>query len=79
MNETATRTRWSMRHMPEDVESTAMRMVSMYKHSAYTPYERATDHAFSYDSHEAGRKFWIEVLQVMYRLENQHEQDTEKT
>ena len=65
--------------MTNDPKATAMRMVSMYKHSAYTPYARATDHAFSYDSHEAGRKFWIEVLQVMYRLEDQHKQDTEKT
>jgi hypothetical protein len=49
---------------------TATRMVSMYKHSKYTPEERATDHAFAYDSHEAGRKFWIAVLQAMYQLKD---------
>jgi len=48
--------------MTEDPKETAERMVSLYKHSKYTPEERVTDHAFSYDSHEAGRKFWIAVL-----------------
>jgi len=48
--------------MTEDPKDTAERMVSLYKHSKYTPEERATDHAFSYDSHEEGRKFWIAVL-----------------
>ena len=55
--------------MNEDPNDTALRMFSMYKHSKYTPYERATDHAFAYDSHEAGRKFWLAVLQAMYRIE----------
>jgi hypothetical protein len=48
--------------MNEDPKHVAERMVSMYGRSKYTPEERATDHAFAYDSHEAGRKFWIEVL-----------------
>ena len=48
--------------MNEDPKATAERMVSMYGRSPYTPAERATDHAFAYDSHEAGRKFWIAVL-----------------
>ena len=48
--------------MTEDPKAVAERMVSMYKHSKYTPEERASDHAFSYDSTEPGRKFWIEVL-----------------
>jgi hypothetical protein len=52
----------------DDPRDTAMRMLSMYAHSKYTPYQRATDHAFSYDSHEAGRKFWIAVLETMYQL-----------
>ena len=47
--------------MNEDPKAIAERMVSMYKHSKYTPEERASDHAFSYDSTEPGRKFWIEV------------------
>jgi hypothetical protein len=48
--------------MTDDPKATAMRMLSMYGHSKYTPAERATDHAFAYDSHETGRKFWIAVL-----------------
>jgi hypothetical protein len=51
--------------MNEDPKAIAMRMVSMYKHSKYTPEQRATDHAFAYDSNEPGRKFWIEVLNHM--------------
>lgn len=54
--------------MNEDPKTIAMRMVSMYKHSKYKPEERATDHAFAYDSHEDGRKFWIAVLQHIYQL-----------
>jgi len=46
----------------EDPRDTALRMVSMYKHSKYTPEERATDHAFSYDSNSSQRKFWLAVL-----------------
>lgn len=49
-------------------ETTAKRMVSMYKHSQYTPEERATDHAFAYDSKDEGRKYWIAVLQEIYRI-----------
>jgi hypothetical protein len=48
--------------MNEDPKTVAERMVSMYGKSKYTPAERASDHAFAYDSHESGRKFWIEVL-----------------
>lgn len=47
---------------------TAERMLSMYKHSQYTPEERATDHAFAYDSQTKERKFWVEVLQAIYRI-----------
>jgi hypothetical protein len=65
--------------MNEDPKSTALRMLSMYKHSNYTPEARVTDHAFAYDSHEAGRKFWIEVLQIMYRQKDQYKPPTEKT
>ena len=54
--------------MDEDARDTALRMVSMYKHSKYTPEERATDHAFAYDSTEPGRKFWIDVLDHMNKL-----------
>ena len=51
-----------------DIERTARRMVSMYKHNQYTPEQRATDHAFAYESTDAGRKFWIGVLQQIYRI-----------
>jgi hypothetical protein len=54
--------------MDEDPKAIAERMVSMYKHSKYTPEERASDHAFSYDSTEPGRKFWIAVLDHMNKL-----------
>lgn len=54
--------------MDEDPKNIAERMVSMYKHSKYTPEERASDHAFSYDSTEPGRKFWIEVLDHINKL-----------
>jgi hypothetical protein len=56
--------------MTNDPKDTALRMLSMYKHSQYTPEERATDHAFAYESHEAGRKFWIAVLQTIYRIKD---------
>lgn len=49
-------------------EKTAERMMSMYKHSQYTPEARATDHAFAYEAQDAGRKFWIAVLQHIYRM-----------
>jgi hypothetical protein len=51
-----------------DPEGTAKRMLSLYKHSSYTPEARATDHAFAYDSADANRKFWIAVLQTIYKL-----------
>ena len=51
-----------------DPKATAERMMSMYKHSQYTPEERASDHAFAYESTDAGRKFWIAVLQEIYRI-----------
>ena len=52
----------------ENPEHTAERMLSLYKHSQYTPEARATDHAFAYDSKDPGRKFWIAVLQAIYRI-----------
>ena len=52
----------------ETVTRTAQRLLSMYGHSKYTPEERATDHAFAYDAQDAGRKFWIAVLQTIYRI-----------
>jgi hypothetical protein len=48
--------------MDQDPKDTALRMLSMYGHSKYTPAERATDHAFAYDSQDAGRRFWLAVL-----------------
>ena len=54
--------------MNENPRHTAERMLSMYKNSPYTPEERATDHAFAYDSQDAGRKFWIAVLQAIYEI-----------
>ena len=54
--------------MNDNPRDTALRMVSMYKHSKYTPEERATDHAFSYDSKSSQRKFWIAVLNHINKL-----------
>jgi hypothetical protein len=54
--------------MNEDPRTIAQRMLSMYGRSKYTPEERATDHAFAHDSHTAGRKYWLAVLQAMYQL-----------
>lgn len=58
-----------MMDLSEEVyQRVANRMLSMYGTSHYTPEERATDHAFAYDSKEAGRKYWIGVLQAIYRI-----------
>lgn len=58
-----------MMDLSEEVyQRTAQRMLSMYGTSQYTPEERATDHAFAYESKEAGRKYWIGVLQAIYRI-----------
>ena len=56
-----------MTEKPSDV---AERMVSMYGRSRYTPEERATDHAFAYESTDPQRKFWIEVLNSINRIKN---------
>ena len=55
-----------------DPQATAERMLSMYKNSPYTPEERVSDHAFAYEAQDAGRKFWIEVLQIIYRMKEGH-------
>jgi hypothetical protein len=52
----------------EDPKTIAERMLSMYGRSKYPREQRASDHAFSYDSTEPGRKFWIEVLDHMNKL-----------
>lgn len=57
-----------MEMIHEEPKVIAQRMLSMYKNSSYTPEERATDHAFAYDSQDAGRKFWVAVLQEIYQL-----------
>jgi hypothetical protein len=60
--------------MMHDPQATAERLIRTYKHTKYTKYtkytpaERATDHAFAYDSKDEGRKFWIAVLQAIYRI-----------
>ena len=48
-----------------EVERTAERMISCYRNSKYSPEERAADHAFSYDSTDSGRKFWLDVHNVI--------------
>lgn len=57
----------------QDPTQTAKKILSMYGRSTYTPEERVTDHAFAYDSQDAGRKFWIAVLQAIYRIKEGRE------
>ena len=57
----------------QDPVAIARRMLSMYGRSTYTPEQRVTDHAFAYDSQDAGRKFWIAVLQAIYRIKEGRE------
>ena len=60
-----------MMDLSEEVyQRTAQRMLSMYGRSSYTPEERATDHAFAYEAQDAGRKFWIEVLNIINRIKH---------
>jgi len=57
-----------MTDLKENPQHVAERMLSMYGRSQYTPEERATDHAFAYDSQDEGRKFWIAVLNHINEL-----------
>lgn len=54
--------------MNENPQHVAERLLSMYGHSKYTPEERATDHAFAYDSQSRERKFWLDVLRFIYEI-----------
>lgn len=60
-----------MIEVPQDAAwRAAQRMLERYARDKYSPEERATDHAFSYDSEDQGRKFWLAVLQAMQRIRN---------
>jgi hypothetical protein len=51
----------------EEAQRAAERMISCYRNSKYSPEERAADHAFSYDSTDPGRKFWLDVHNAIMR------------
>lgn len=52
---------------------TAERMVDRYRHSSYTAYERASDHACSYShtDHDYAWKYqyWVDVANIIKEIE----------
>jgi hypothetical protein len=53
---------------------TAEGMIERYKHSTYTPYRRASDHAMSYPSYAWKYKFWMDVCDIIKQLTKQESQ-----
>lgn len=49
----------------------AQHMVKRYSELAYTPYERAVDHAFSYDRDQPQHRYWLAVADEILRIESQ--------
>lgn len=45
----------------ESVRATAANMVALHRDSSYKPEERAVDHAYSYDSGDWRRRYWLDV------------------
>lgn len=60
--------------MTYDAETMALRtarnMLTRYGRDKYSPEERATDHAFAYDSATDGRKYWLAVVTFIHRIRN---------
>lgn len=53
-------------HVDENtVRLTAERMAKQYAGNSYPAWERATDHAMSYDAGTPGRQFWVAVVKVL--------------
>lgn len=48
---------------------TAERMVERYKHSTYTAYQRASDHATSYESTAWKYQYWTDVANIIKEIE----------
>lgn len=55
----------------QQVIDTAQRMVKNYTSLSYTPYDRAVDHAISYESNQPQYHYWMAVAQEILRLESQ--------
>lgn len=49
--------------------ATAKRMIERYSGMKYTPYERASDHAMSYDRSDPRQQYWLEVADQIRKLE----------
>ena len=52
-------------------QAVAARMVELYRSSSYSAYERATDHAFSYDRGTPGFRYWLAVADEIKKLARQ--------
>lgn len=48
----------------------AEHMVERYKHSSYTAYQRANDHACSYESNSPQFQYWIDVCAAIRKISN---------
>lgn len=60
-----------------NVIATAERMIERYRDSNYTAYERAGDHAMSYDRDHPHQKYWLDVQNEIGRIENEQKNVTE--
>lgn len=60
-----------------DATATAERMIERYRDSNYTAYERAGDHAMSYDRDHPHQKYWLDVQNEINRIENEQKGVTE--
>lgn len=60
-----------------NVTATAERMIERYRDSNYTAYERAGDHAMSYDRDHPHQKYWLDVQNEIRRIENEQKNVTE--
>ena len=49
---------------------TAERMVERYKHSTYTAYQRASDHATSYPSYAWKYQYWVDVANIIKEIKS---------
>ena len=51
---------------------TAERMVERYKHSSYTAWERATDHAISHLSTSWQYQYWKDVAEIISQMQKEN-------
>jgi hypothetical protein len=50
---------------------TAEGMIERYKYSDYTPYQRASNHATSYESNTRQYRFWTDVCNIIKHISAQ--------